>query len=112
MDYNCIEYYQKAYENETDPAKKENTLNLLRSTNARRDFYIGSLRQINHLFQIDPEPNRDFTEAKWEMYKISINFEPRGNLISTSAIITIEFRNCDGCNCIEGYFQSGSIPKC
>ena len=86
MDYNCLEYYQKAYENETDPAKKDNTLNLLRSTIARRDFYIGALRQINHLFQIDPEPNRDFEEAKWEMYKISINFEPRGKLISTSAI--------------------------
>ena len=101
MDYNCIEYYQKAYENETDPAKKENTLNLLRSTNARRDFYIGSLRQINHLFQIDPEPNRDFTEAKWEIYKISINFTPGGKFISISASITFELRTCEGCFCIE-----------
>ena len=78
MDYSCIEYYQKSYENETDPILKENALNLILETTAQRDFFIGSLRQINHLFQIDGQPNRDFTEAKWEMYKISINFRPGG----------------------------------
>ena len=83
MDYSCIEYYQKSYENETDPIKKENTLNTILETTAQRDFFIGSLRQINHLFQIDPEPNRDFTEAKWEMYKISINFRPGGKWLSS-----------------------------
>ena len=79
MDYSCIEYYQKSYENETDSILKENALNLILETTAQRDFFIGSLRQINHLFQIDAEPNRDFTEPRWEIFKISVNFTPAGN---------------------------------
>ena len=78
VNYGYIEYYQKAYEYETDPIKKDNTLHLIRETTASRDFFAGSLRQINHLFQIDGEPNRDLTDPKWEIYKISVNFTPAG----------------------------------
>ena len=82
-DYSCIEYFQKAYDNQTNPIKKEETLNLLRETTAMRDFFAGSVRQINHLFQIG-EPNQEFALPRWEIYKISINFTPACEFISNS----------------------------
>ena len=40
MDYSCIEYYQKSYENETDPILKENALNTILETKAIKFLYF------------------------------------------------------------------------
>ena len=74
-DYSYIEYFRKAMMNETDPCKKEDTLQLVKFYEAERDYYTPSLRQINHLIQIDEKPNLELMEPKWELYKISISFQ-------------------------------------
>ena len=42
---------------------------------AERDYFTASLRQINHLIQIDQKPNLELMEPRWELYKISISFQ-------------------------------------
>ena len=76
-DYSHIDFYRKAYENETEPARKMTFLHVLRDCEAFRDFYAGSIRQINHLIQFDPKPNLELKEARQEIYKISVSFEPK-----------------------------------
>ena len=75
-DYSYIDFYLKAYENETQPARKINRLHRLRTSQAQKDFHTGSLRQINHLIQSDPKPNLELKEVRQEIYKISVSFEP------------------------------------
>ena len=70
--YDYIEYYRKAYEYENDPDEKESSLFLVRKEEAKRDFFTGKLKEINHLVQFDQIP-RDLKEAKWDIYKISIS---------------------------------------
>ena len=53
-------------------------LHNLRVSEAQRDFYLGSIRQIKHLIQFDPTPNLELKEAQQEIYKISVSFEPKG----------------------------------
>ena len=74
-DYSGIEYYRKAVENETNPVLKETYLHSLQDVEARRDFYTGTLRPIDHLIQFDNNPNMELNEARWEIYKISISFK-------------------------------------
>ena len=76
-DYSYIDFYLKAYEKETQPARKMTFLHLLRDLEANRDFHTGSMRQINHLIQFDPKPNLELKEARQEIYKISVSFEPK-----------------------------------
>ena len=76
-DYSYIDFYLKAYENETEPARKIDRLHGLRTSEGRRDFHTGSIRQINHLIQFDPKPNLELKEARQEIYKISVSFEPK-----------------------------------
>ena len=76
-DYSYIDFYLKAYENETQPARKITLLHILRESEAERDFHSGSIRQINHLIQFDPKPNLELKEARQEIYKISVSFEPK-----------------------------------
>ena len=76
-DYSYIDFFRKAYENDTQPARKIDHLHILRGTEAERDFYTGSIRQINHLIQFDPKPNLELKEARQEIYKISVSFEPK-----------------------------------
>ena len=77
QDYSYIDFYLKAYENEIRPARKIGRLHELRENEAIRDFHTGSIRQINHLIQFDPKPNLELKEARQEIYKISVSFEPK-----------------------------------
>ena len=73
--YSYIEYYRKAMMNHTDPGAKLTKLLVLKYHEGRRDYFSPSLRQINHLIQIDEKPNLELMEPKWELYKISISFQ-------------------------------------
>ena len=75
---------RKAYENENDPMEKMSHLHGLRSYEATKDFFMGSIRQINHLIQIDATPNLDLEQAKCEIYKISVSFEPKRKFLILS----------------------------
>ena len=79
-DFNYIDFFRKAYENETQYAIKMLHLHRLRGSEAFRDFWTGSLRSVNHLIQIG-SPNLELKEARCEIYKISISFEPKCELL-------------------------------
>ena len=49
----------------------------IKSHESKRDYFTPSLRQVNHLVQIDEKPNVELMEPKWELYKVSISFEWR-----------------------------------
>ena len=74
-DYAFLDYFRKAMMNDTHPCKKEIRLQMLKFNTGIRDYYIPSLRQIDHLIQIDEKPNLELMEPKWELYKISISFQ-------------------------------------
>ena len=76
-DYGYIDLFRKAYENETQPLNKAKILHELRGSEAMRDFFTGSVRQIQHLIQLDPTPNLELKTVRREIYKISISFEPK-----------------------------------
>ena len=78
-DWGFLEYHRKAVENETDPERKRGNLHCLLHCEATRDFWTGSIKQINPLIQFDPEPNHELKEAKIELYKISVSFTSGGN---------------------------------
>merc|ERR1712131_176461 len=69
----------KAVENETDPDQKIGRLHSLRHCEATREIYTSSIKQLNSLIQFDPEPNQ-MTEAKVELYKVTISFQPGGTI--------------------------------
>ena len=75
MDYSYIEYYRKSMLNSKDPSEKERILQHVKFHEGIRDYSTQSLRQINHLIQIDEKPNLELMEPKWELYKISISFQ-------------------------------------
>ena len=75
--YSYIDFYRKAYENETVPELKMMCLRELRGNEIEKDFNTDSIRQINNLIQIDPTPNIELKEARCEIYKISVSFEPK-----------------------------------
>ena len=83
-DWSFLEYHRKSVENETDPKQKSRNLHCLRHCEATRDFWNGSIKQINPLIQFDPEPNNEITEARIELYKISISFTPIGKFLLNS----------------------------
>ena len=72
-----IDLTRKAYDNETRPWYRWKYLHQLRAHEAQRDFDAGSIRQIDHLIQIDPTPNLELKEARCEIYKISVSFESK-----------------------------------
>ena len=74
-DYAYIEYFRKSMMNIKDPAEKERILQHVKFHEGIRDYSTQSLRQINHLIQIDEKPNLELMEPKWELYKISISFQ-------------------------------------
>ena len=76
--YGYIEYFQKSLKIVQDPSDKEKMFMHVKLHEARREFSTASLRQINHLIQIDAKPNLELTEPKWELYKISISFQEIG----------------------------------
>ena len=73
-DYGYIEYFRKAMD-DPEPGRKEMMFTKVKYHEGQRDFYAPCLKQINHLIHIDQKPNLDITEAKWELYKVSISFE-------------------------------------
>ena len=80
-DYSYIEYLRKSvlscnFQAAADIGQKENMLNLLKFHETKRDYFTASLRPVNHLLQIDEKPNLELVEPKWELYKISISFQP------------------------------------
>ena len=79
--YDYLDFYRKSYECEKVPTKKTRAYNLWKEAEARRDFYTGSMRQINHLIQYDHKPDLDLMEPRWEIYKISVSFEFKGKTI-------------------------------
>ena len=70
--FEYIEYYQKAYELETHPQKKEFYQFEIQEQEAFRDYHTESLKQINNLIQIG-KPNLELKEPKEELYKISVS---------------------------------------
>ena len=75
-DYSYIDLYQKAYDNDHDAMRKENILNTLKDAKVRRDYNLGSMKQINHAIQFDQKPNTELKEAQCEIYRITINSVP------------------------------------
>ena len=85
MDYGYIDYMKKALAMTTDPAARMPMIQFMKMHEAERDYYTPSLRQINHLIQIDEKPNLELKEARCEIYKLSLSFGTkcrvkRGNL--------------------------------
>ena len=75
-DYAFIEYFRKSLENGTEEWSFRKILfERIKFLESERDYFIGSLKPINHLIQIDEEPNLELMEPKWELYKISISFK-------------------------------------
>ena len=90
-DYDYVAYFRKAMENSQEDGSrdlsnrnlsiKEKMTRQAMFHEGLRDYFTASLRQINHLIQIDQKPNLELTEPKWELYKISVSFKPIGKLI-------------------------------
>ena len=74
-DYGYIEYLRKSIMNAPDSSQKESLLLTIKFHEAKRDYFSTSLRQVNHLLQIDEKPNLELMEPKWELYKVSISFQ-------------------------------------
>ena len=72
--FGFIEYFRRSYENETDATRANETLHLLRTSEAQRDYFHGDLKQIQNMIQIG-RPNYDLKEAQWELYKLSVSHE-------------------------------------
>ena len=53
---------------------KMELFHLIKMHEGFRDYYGSSLWQINHLIQLDPKPNLELKEPRWEIYKISLSF--------------------------------------
>ena len=82
-DYEYVAYYRKAAdytENECRDQKYGRNL-MAKLHEGLRDYFTASIRQINHLIQIDKKPNLELKEPKWELYKISVSFQPIGKFI-------------------------------
>ena len=65
---------------EGDTEIKSRMIHSLRHSEATKDFYTESIKQFNPLIQFDPEPNIELTEARVELYKITISFDDGGNI--------------------------------
>ena len=78
VNYNYVEYYEKAYENASDENMLTTMSLILQDVHLVRNYYEGSIRQINHLIQFDLRPNLDLTEPRWEIYKITLSFPYKG----------------------------------
>ena len=74
MDHSYIEYFYKAMANEPSESLKANIFHTIKLHEADRDYHKSSLRQINHLIQLDERPNFELKEPRCEIYKISLSF--------------------------------------
>ena len=79
-DYEFIEYYKKAIANIKGSCgrfEKSKLTNRIKYHDILRDYHAQSLRHINHLIQMDENPNLQLKEPCWEIYKISFSFWPQ-----------------------------------
>ena len=74
IDFGYIEYLRKSMMNETCLTRMEIQFKTVKFHEGLRDYCSPSLKQINHLIQLDQKPNLELKEPKWELYKISISF--------------------------------------
>ena len=74
IDFGYIEYLRKSMMNETCLTRIEIQFKTVKFHEGLRDYCSPSLKQINHLIQLDQKPNLELKEPKWELYKISISF--------------------------------------
>ena len=77
-DFSFLEYYRKAVEYETDQKRKLQHSHALRNSEAIRDLWTASIKELKPLIQFDPEPNLKLNEAKVDFYKISVSFSSKG----------------------------------
>ena len=82
MDYGYIEYLYKAMANETNASAKMSMFHQIKGHEAYREYYSPSLWSINHLIQLDQQPNLELKEPRWEIYKISLSFLAKRKLNS------------------------------
>ena len=75
-DYGYIDTFRKSMINKQDPRLKESLSNNLKWHENERDYFTVSLRPIKHLIQFDQKPNMELAEPRWELYKVSISFQP------------------------------------
>lgn len=78
--YNYIKYFRIAHENETDPKVKEQNLLNWTYSEAFRDYWSSSIKEIKNLVQLDNNPD-ELKEARCEIYKISLSFDYQCKLI-------------------------------
>ena len=72
-DFGYIEYFKKAM-NHPKCDRKQLMFMQVKFHEAQRDYHTPGLKPFNHLIHIDEKPNLNITEAKWELYKVSISF--------------------------------------
>ena len=75
IDYGYIDFLRKSLISEPDPRRKQLISNNIKWHESKRDYFTASLRPIQHLIQIDQNPNIELVEPKWELYKVSISFQ-------------------------------------
>ena len=75
-DHSYIDFYRKAYDYEQDPARKDIHFHAIKDSEIRKEYHMGSIKQINHAIQYDDKPNRELKESQWELFKITISFTP------------------------------------
>ena len=89
-DYSFIDFFRKSYNCDHDSERKEITFHGIRDSEIRREYHIGSIKQINHAIQYDEKPNRRLEEPQCEIYKITINFTPISKCLTVRRSITDE----------------------
>ena len=80
-DYSYIDFFRKSYNYDDDPVTKEISLIGIRDAETRKEYHMGSIKQINHAIQFDRKPNHRLLEPQCEIYKITISFTPVGRFI-------------------------------
>ena len=76
QDYGYIDTLRKSMNGTTDLCKKKIIANTIEWEESKRDYFTVSLRPIKHLIQFDQKPNMELAEPRWELYKVSISFQP------------------------------------
>ena len=81
-DYKFIDFFNEAFNcfvmeknlSNGGQMDKQTTEYIMESMHSKihRDYYSGSIKQFN-LAQIDRRPNLDLTEAKWDLFKITLS---------------------------------------
>ena len=78
--YGYSQYYEKARLHAQNFVEKTKFLYHYKLSSLSHAYYSGSMHQFNTLKQLG-EPDRSFTEPKWDLYKITISKAPPGMYI-------------------------------